>query len=161
MRAAMRHILPIVLAVLAAACLGEPAAAQSVAAKARAISVVMQHRAAYLADSLRFDACSVKGALDGADGYASHLAPQARRLLDGEADACPRPFQQGRSVAMIDSVRVADSAVQVFVSVQRGEMSHRETYTLEARGSYVGVREVRASDFGQAYPARPRTTGTQ
>jgi hypothetical protein len=125
----------------------------------RAISTVMDHRLTYLADSIPFDACTVREALGGAEDFPSHIVPHVRSLLDDPVVTCPRPrsSRQGRSVVLVDSVRSHDWGVRVHVTVLRGELVHREDYDLVPGSSpvYMGVRQVRLWGHSQAYPPRP------
>jgi hypothetical protein len=124
---------------------------------ARAVSTVMDYRRSFMADPLPFEACAVRRALGGSEDFASNLSAQVRGLLDDAASPCPRPYSSGRSAVYVDSVRVADPGVRVYLTVLRGELIHREIHTLDPRSTaaYMGVREVRLWGNSQFYPARP------
>ena len=128
---------------------------------ARAVSTVMDYRRTYLDDALPFDACTVQRVLGASRvaGLASRLVAHVQVMLDDAATPCPRPFRQGRSVVLVDSVRLSDSTAHVHVTVLRGELIHREAYSLNpgTRAVYMGVREVRLWGDAQAYPMRPRS----
>lgn len=139
-----------------------PAGAQPLHASdavARAVSTVMDYRRSYLDDPLPFDACTVQRALSARmEDLASQLVAHVRGMLDDAETPCPRPSRQGRSVVLVDSVRLSDSIAHVHVTVLRGELIHREVYALNPGSTavYMGVRDVRLWGNSQAYPARPR-----
>jgi hypothetical protein len=124
---------------------------------ARAISTVMDHRLTFIADSIPFDACSVRAALGGPANFETQIVSHVRGLLDDPSASCPRSSRQGRSVVVVDSVRSLDPGIRVHVTVLRGELIHREDYDLVPGSSpvYMGVRQVRLWGHSQAYPARP------
>lgn len=135
------------------------ARAQSTADTARAVSTVMDHRRTYMADTLPFDACSVQRVVGGGEQFVSRLTPQVRGTLDDPRSPCPRPARQGRSAAVVDSVRFSGETARVYLTVLRGELIHREDYTLNARRSsaaFMPVREIRLWGHSQAYPAGRR-----
>jgi len=149
-----------------------PAGAQQLHASdgaARAVSTVMDFRRSYLDDPLAFDACTVERALGPSvdAGVASRLVFHVRDMLDDVETPCPRRFEQGRSVVLLDSVRLSDSTAHVHLTVLRGELIHREAYALDAGSNavYMGIQEVRVWGPSQAYPQRPRprasTSGPQ
>lgn len=157
-----RHLL---LAVLLTACGAtfartKAAVSQAVPAEqaARAVSTVMDYRRTWMDDPLPFETCSVRRALGGTDDFAAQLAPQVRSLLDNVEAPCPRPAAPGRNLVHVDSVRLADPAVLVYVTVLRGELIHREIHELDpgTSGAYMGVRAVRLWGNVQIYPAYPR-----
>lgn len=153
MRTPMR-LLP--AAVLAASAICNPLGAQTAVSDeaARAIGAVMNYRRYFLDDPLAFDACKVREALGG---NANTLAVQLRGMLDDVAASCPRATTRPRNVVLIDSVRLADSVARVYATVIRGELIHREIYSLDPRTSapMMSVREVRLWGAVQAYPRRP------
>ena len=153
MRGALRLAL---IAALPAGLGGTPAAAQTSAEAGRAISTVMNHRFTWLADSLPFDVCSVRGALGGGDGFASHIIEPVRGLLGDAAASCPRDGRSDRTV-LVDSLRFSDTTARVYLTVLRGELVHRESYTLgrsRSSAAYMPIREVRLWGHGQAYRGR-------
>jgi hypothetical protein len=164
MRATLSKAL--LLAGTAAACgFVSPAGAQQLRASdeaARAVSTVMDYRHTYLDDPLPFDACTVQRALGARmEEIASRLVAHVRGMLDDTETPCPRPFRQGRSIVLVDSVRLSSSTAHVNVTVLRGELIHREAYALDPGSTavYMGVREVRLWGNSQAYPPRPPRAG--
>jgi hypothetical protein len=143
---------------MAAVC--PPAAAQASAEAGMAISTVMFHRMVYLADSTRFDACTVRQAMNGVEEYAAHIIEPVRGMLDDTSAQCPHAREWYPMVVLVDSLRFTDTTAQVYLTVLHGEMIHRENYTLSRNHSfaaYMPFRDVRLWGHGQAYrgPRRP------
>jgi hypothetical protein len=143
---------PIVAAGVAAVC--PTASAQTSAEAGRAISTVMFHRMAYLADSTRFDACTVRQVMNGADDYAAHIIEPVRGMLDDTVARCPHAQAWYPMVVAVDSLRFTDTTAQVYLTVLHGEMTHRENYTLgrnQSSAAYMPFRDIRLWGHGQAY----------
>lgn len=153
----MRGALKLTLIVAVPAGLsGMSAEAQTSAEAGRAISTVMNHRVAWLADSLRFNACSVRRAMNGSADFASHIIEPVRGLLDDAAASCPREGRSDRTV-LVDSLRFSDTTAHVYLTVLRGELVHRESYTMarnRSSAAYMPIRDVRLWGHGQAYRGR-------
>ncbi|HEX6751406.1 MAG TPA: hypothetical protein VF092_29210 [Longimicrobium sp.] len=98
-----------------------------------ALSAVMSFRGAWLADSTRFDGCSVARLLGPPAEYMGVILPPMRRMIDttGPCGApAGEPVRRARPTVWLDSLTVADSVAYVSVTVLRGELTHRERYTL-------------------------------
>lgn len=133
-------------------------AAWTPAEAGRAVSTVMMHRSTYLADSLRFDACSVRQALGGGEDFTLHIVEPVRGMLDDAVAACPREAGEGRSSVLVDSLRFSDATAHVYLTVLRGELDHREDHTLtrnRSSAAYMPIREVRLWGHGRAYRGTP------
>jgi hypothetical protein len=130
---------------------------------ARAVSTVMNYRRGWMDDPLAFEACAVRRALGGGDDFAEKIAPQVRAMLDDAETSCPRPPVPDPRMVVVDSVRPAEPAVLVHVTVLRGELIHREIHELNPHvwTPLMGVRSVRLWGNGQFYPVRPGRSGVQ
>jgi hypothetical protein len=122
------------------------------------VSTVIRYRTAWLADSARFDACSVS-AWTGGDGLG---IANAERVLLGRADNdCVRGrvstvAQLAGHVVVVDSVAITDSIARVRLTVRHGEYTHHETFILVPHVGSVswGVRDVNL--WGAMQSSRPR-----
>lgn len=157
MRAPLKRLLFPVIVPAVVAGIALPAPAQSTAEAGGAISTVMGHRSIWMADSTRFEACSVQRAMNGAEDFAMHIIEPVRGLLNRTGSPCPRQPpgpREWRAEVLVDSLRFTDSTANVYVTVLRGELIHRENYTL-ARDplspAFMPIRDVRLWGHGQFY----------
>jgi hypothetical protein len=126
------------------------------AVPARAVDAVIRYRRSWMADTTRFDACSVAEWTSIEQGVQN----PGRVLLGAAGEGCVRgrlsPAAQGaRHLVVLDSAVASDSAAQVVVVVRRGEYTHRETFSLvyhRVPGTWA-IREVRLWGSMQASPA--------
>jgi hypothetical protein len=118
-----------------------------------AVEQAMFFRRSALADSLRFDACSVYERTGQPGRMADRIRPGLRSLLDSsvgrpcmEADSATAAARAGQRVR-VDSVVTTDSTAEVHLHVRRGGWRYTETYYLAARPGNDGwsLREVRMS----------------
>ena len=112
-----------------------PAAAQGLFSQPApaALSAVMSFRGAWLADSTHFDGCSVARLLGQPAEYTGSILPPMRRMIDTSLPcgaAAAEPVRRAQPTVWLDSVTVEDSVAYVSVTVLRGELTHRERYTL-------------------------------
>ena len=113
-------------------------------------NTVIRFRRAWLADSTRFDACSVSRWIGrGSDGTPPVMNPERVLLGQGGAECVPGRLspaaQAAQHVVVVHSVVPSDSVTRVQVSVRHGDYRHFETFSLiphRMRGTW-GVREVR------------------
>jgi hypothetical protein len=155
----------LIIAVLLSMGIATAARGQTVSPEqaARAVSTVMNYRRGWMDDPLVFDVCSVRQALGGAEDFASMIAPQVRAMLNDTETSCPRSPVLDPRMVLVDSVRQAEPAVLVYVTVLRGELIHREIHELNSHvwTPMMGVRSVRLWGSGQFYPVRPGRSGAQ
>jgi hypothetical protein len=134
-------------------------AAWTPAEAGRAVSTAMMHRSTYLADSLRFEACSIRQAVGGGEEFTSHIVEPVRGMLDDAVAACPREArEESRNTVLLDSLRFDDATAHVYLTVLRGELVHREDHTLtrnRSSAAYMPIREVRLWGHGRAYRGAP------
>lgn len=153
--ALMANVLLAILMVFGSAASPASTLAQSSEEAGRAISTVMNYRRSWMDDPAQFDACSVRRAIHDADDFASYILEPVRGLLDDTA--CPRAPRDPRdysAVVLLDSLRFADATAHVYVTVLRGELQHREIFTLDPHRptmAYMPVREVRLWGHGRSY----------
>jgi hypothetical protein len=139
--------------------------------QAAVIRSVLLHRAIWMRDSTKFDACSVQRALPSPSDFPASIELRLRRLLTATdspcavpqpdpADTIPRRPRWG-DVVRIDSLSIADTTATAFLHVVHGEYHHSERYTLgRKRGEGVWwVSEVRQGGFEQFYYAPRRPAG--
>ncbi len=122
------------------------------------LDAVIRYRRAWLADSTRFDACSV-WEWTGGGAVSAGVANPARVLLVPEGNGCARgrvsmAAQAARHVVVVDSAAVSDSVARVTVTVRHGEYTHRETFSLVPHrgGTAWGVRDVKLWGAIQSSP---------
>jgi hypothetical protein len=125
---------------------------------AAVLDAVIRYRRAWLADSTRFDACSVWEWTGGGTNLSPGGADPARVLLVPEGNGCVRGrvstvAQAARRVVVVDSAAV-DSVARVTVTVRHGEYTHRETFSLvpHRAGATWGVRDVKLWGAIQSSP---------
>jgi hypothetical protein len=140
-------IVKTVLLALAASTAALPARAQQPnppRVPSQLFDAVIRYRSAWMADSARFEACSVSRWTNG------RVANASRVLLEGAANepCVPRRVspaaQAARHVVVVDSVAATDSVARVLITVRHGEYTHRETFRLTPHraGGTWGVRDV-------------------
>lgn len=143
----MHEIARLILVLVAGLVLSAaPASAQPRTTKTTILSAVMQYRLHWIGDSTAFDSCRVfRAAGEPADFPAGIMQP-VRRLLDRRADPCSRttPSSPSRHRVVVDSVTTSDSLAYVFLTVHRGERTHRENYTVRTPPSQPGFAGVRS-----------------
>ena len=146
---------------LALAMGSTPARAQQTK-EAALVNAVLDHRAHWLGDSTRFDACSVYNALGRPANFPAGLDTSLVRLLDRVREPCANDSARvvvrwPRRFVSVESV--SSGGPRVILRVVKGEYSWRETYTLRtwpnAARRGVSVAEVRTWGLLQSHPVPP------
>jgi hypothetical protein len=142
-----------------------PAGAQQ-AKNVAIVNAVLDHRAHWVGDSTRVDACSVYEALGRPANFPAGINPNLIPLLDRTRDPCAADSARvtvrwpPRFVRM-DTLQANGSAgPYVALTIVKGEYRYREHYTLrtwQSGGTIgAGVREVRTYGLLQAHLVPPR-----
>jgi len=125
-----------------------------------AVDAVIGFRRTVMADTLRFDACSVFTATGRLADFPAGIGPANLPVLDRQG---PRPCDTAEMPARfvhrvyVDSLALSDSVGFVYLTIRRGESMHRETFTLPyVRGGW-GVREARIWGAFQFIPPPPQS----
>ena len=144
-----------------------PADAHTPASPSRTIvlGAVMEYRLNWIGDSTSVNACQVFLAAGAPANFPAGIPVAAQRLLDGRVDGCggtkPGAGPGGlRRTVVVDSLRPADSLAYVFVTVHRGELTHRENYVLRtptSRPDFAGVKSVTLWGAIQIHPTSAAT----
>jgi hypothetical protein len=146
--------------IAAVAALGAQEAGRPPAA-ARVIDAVIRYRMAWMADSARFDACSVAEWTGSTASEHTGVSNPERVLLGRAGERCVRgrvslAARSAAHVVVVDSVALLDSSASVQLTVRHGEYTHREAFTLilhPGPGTW-GVRDVRLRGAVQSSPPR-------
>lgn len=125
----------------------------------RAVDAVIGFRRTAMADTLKFDACTVFTASGRPADFPAGLRPANIGALDRQGAApCATQHAPDRlpDRVYVDSVALGDSIGHVYLTVRRGEWVHRETFTLPSLpGGRWGVREARIWGALQVAPQAP------
>ena len=122
-----------------------------------ALNAVLAYRVSWMDDSTHFDACSVYRAAGSQQDVASGLLPPLRNLVAAPAGGCDAPMAMDRNRevrVVVDSMSLSPTSGRVFLTVRRGELTHREEYEL-VDPSWWAVRRVVLSDATRTYFAPP------
>ncbi|HSU14817.1 hypothetical protein [Longimicrobium sp.] len=133
------------------------AQAGGAASKVAALNAVIGYRANWLRDSTKFDACSVYRTVGSPEQVSAGLLPAFRDLLVARAAPCdtPETVDPRREVrVLVDSVNLAGPNRRVYLTVRRGEETHREEYQLVNPDAWA-VDRVVLSGAVRFYYARP------
>lgn len=148
-------------ALLCLPCIGA-VAAQGVRqddAMVAAVDAAIGFRRSAMADTLKFDACTIYAATGHPAGFPNGISEANRGTLDRPGPRpCDSPVEPVRLPyrVYVDSLTLSDSIGSVYLTVRRGEWLHRETFTLpRLRGGRWGVREVRIWGAIQITPPPP------
>jgi hypothetical protein len=114
------------------------------------IGAVIEYRLNWLGDSTKFDACRAFRVAGEPADFPAGIRSQAHRLLDERDDPCRRHSasrqteENKRRIVLVDSLIQRDSMTYVFLTVRRGEKTHRENYTMRVApaGGFAGVKSV-------------------
>jgi hypothetical protein len=162
----MRTILILALAVVSSAS-GAAAQTPSTRPATSVVNAVISYRRSFLADTTRFDACSVYDWTARQPQFPTGTANAERVLLGVAGEACAHgrvsPAAQAvRHVVLVDSATVSGSRAVVLLTVRHGEYTHHETFTLVGHngGATWGVSDVRLWGSIQSSPAPQRRTST-
>ena len=139
------------------------APAQTSDGPASAVNAIIDYRVQWLGDSTRISACSLARALGEPPGFPQQIRPPFRPLLDRQTNPCAGPStvdERWPKEVRLDSLVLGDSVGHAYVTVRRGEQTHREDYLLRAnpRGQRWFVREMRMWGAGREYRERPPHT---
>lgn len=117
------------------------------------VNAVLDHRANWIGDSTRVDACSVYEALGRPDDFPAGIRPDLLRLLDRTRDPCADDttriaVRRPQRFVRLDTLQAGGGATPyVALTIEKGPYSYRERYTLEAEergGTFLAwVRDVR------------------
>jgi hypothetical protein len=155
----MHYELVRMVAVLAATGLGAAAAlARQDRAATSAVDAVIGYRRTVMADTLKFDACTIFAATGQPADFPTGIGPANLPTLDRRdarpCDVVDPPVRLPYRV-YVDSLSLSDSIGHVYLTVRRGESLHRETFTLpRLRHGGWGVREARIWGAIQFLPPR-------
>lgn len=152
---------------------GFPAQAQAGSATraTTVIGAVMEYRLNWIGDSTTFDACRAFRVAGEPADFPAGIRATVRRLLDERGDPCRRhgaargADASKQRIVLVDSLVQRDSMAYVFLTVRRGEKTHRENYIMRVapeRG-FAGVKSVTLWGNIQVYqppqqPSRRRST---
>lgn len=98
-----------------------------------AVDAVIGYRRTVMADTLKFDACTIFAATGQPADFPAGIGPANLPTLDRRdarpCDVADPPVRLPYRV-YVDSLALSDSIGHVYVTVRRGESLHRETFTL-------------------------------
>lgn len=125
-----------------------------------ALNAVIGYRLEVIGDSTAFDACSVYHRIEPQEQVASGLLPGFRDWFVASTKPCVEGVRVDRrreTRVLVDSLALAESTGRVWVTVRRGEQTHREEYWLvnPIRGLVWGVTRVVLSGVTRTYWVRP------
>ncbi|HET7229807.1 MAG TPA: hypothetical protein VFJ16_07390 [Longimicrobium sp.] len=125
-----------------------------------AINAVIGYRLYWISDSTAFDACSVYRAAGSQQRVVDGLAPGIRDWFMASAKPCGDaaagdPRRESR--VLVDSLAVSGAVASVYLTVRRGERTHREEYRLmnPTPGLTWAVDRVVLSGAVRNYYVRP------
>lgn len=124
----------------------------------RAADAVIGFRRTVMADTLKFDACSVFSATGRPADFPAGIGPANLPALDRRGpNPCGTPELPARLPyrVYVDSLALTDSVGHVYLTVRRGELVHRETFLLPRIPGGWGVREARIWGAIQVVPPPP------
>jgi hypothetical protein len=123
---------------------GSPTLATSV------IGAVMEYRLEWIGDSTKFDACRAFRVAGEPADFPAGIRTPVQRLLDERANPCRQhgvslgTDAYNQRIVLVDSLIQRDSMTYVFLTVRRGEKTHRENYTMRVAPErrFAGVKSV-------------------
>ncbi len=125
-----------------------------------ALNAVVGYRLTWIGDSTPFDGCSVFRRIGSREQVTSGVLPGFRAWFTGSLRPCVEgePVDRRReTLVRVDSLALSDSAGRVWVTVRRGEQTHREEYWLKnpTPGLSWAVDRVVLSGASRTYFVRP------
>ncbi len=141
------------------------------AGRTEIIGSVMEYRLHWIGDSTRFDACAVYRVAGRPADFPAGIKAPIQQLLNRRSEPCGGTAGSGfprttRRIVLVDSIATRDSVSLVYLTVHRGERTHRENYTVRAspggRGAHVqtvtlwGAIQVHSPHRPASPASRPR-----
>jgi hypothetical protein len=132
-----------------------------VSSQIEAINAMISVRRSWLNDSTVIDACSVYRVAGTPQQVAAGLLPGFRDWFLASAKPCenaPKVDPRYEKRVLVDSLALTDSTGQLYVTVRRGEETHREEYHLvrpTPRSTDWAVRRVVISHMSRSYWVPP------
>jgi hypothetical protein len=126
-----------------------------------AIDEMIAFRLNWINDSTTIDACSVYRVAGPPEQVASGLSPAFRQWFLSSAKPCegaPEVDKRYEKRVLVDSLALSDSTGQLYVTVRRGEETHREEYHLvrpTRRSTSWAVDRVVISHMTRSYWVPP------
>lgn len=125
-----------------------------------ALNAVIGYRLNWIGDSTAFDACSVYRRIAPREQVTSGLSSGVRSWFTASASPCiegARVDRRRETRVLVDSLALSDSTGRVWMTVRRGEKTHREEYWLvsPSPGRSWAVDRVVFSGATRTYWVRP------